>query len=56
MSKSAIDILRAMRADGLTYAQLAKRTSLPEQQLIRWLTGKNRISQAYEIIIIKTLS
>ena len=56
MSKSAIDILRAMRSEGITYAQLSKRTQLPEQQLIRWLTGKNRISQAYETIILKTLS
>jgi hypothetical protein len=39
-----------------TYRNLAKLTGAPEQALIRWITGKTTMSQAWQALIERNLS
>lgn len=35
----------------MSYAKLSQLTGAPENALVRWLTGKHKISQAWETLI-----
>lgn len=35
----------------MSYAALSKHTGIPERQLIRWMTDKNKISPAFNLVL-----
>lgn len=39
----------------MSYAMLSKHTGIPERQLIRWITGKNKISPAWLSLLSQTI-
>jgi transcriptional regulator with XRE-family HTH domain len=47
--------LKALKK-GITYQKLAKITGAQEQALIRWVTGKSKISPAWQAIIEKNIA
>lgn len=52
-----IERLKALkRQQGLSYAKLSQLTGAPEQNLIRWMTGKHQMSFAWQALIEARLS